>query len=128
MTCATHRLDEYDLEQQHERQRREDIAREQEPAWAHYPRRNRFIGRNRPGPERRHFARAMFRPIRTADPVADEERMSYIRSDEDPAGHIDHGADAAIHEGRDTARRGVGAAHAQSDGRGRDGAVPGVAA
>jgi hypothetical protein len=45
--------DEYDLEQQHEIERRLEIRREQEPEWMHRPRRNRFRGRNRPGLERR---------------------------------------------------------------------------
>jgi hypothetical protein len=120
--------DDYDLEQQHELARRLEIAREQEPWWMHRRPRNRFVGRNRPGPERRYFSRLMFKPILVEPTAAPLERMSYIRRDEDPAGHIDHGANAASDEERDTARRHVGTAHAQSNGGGRDGAVPGVAA
>jgi hypothetical protein len=119
--------DDYE-QQQYERERRREIEAEQEPAWIHYRPRNRFLGRNRPGPERRYFSRLMFKPILADSADATSERMSYIRGDEDPAGHIDHGAHAASDEGRDTARRDRGAAHAQPDGGGRDGAVPGVAA
>jgi hypothetical protein len=55
--------DEDELEQQHERERRLEIAREQEPIWVHYRSRNRFLGPNRPGPERRYFSRIAFRPV-----------------------------------------------------------------
>jgi hypothetical protein len=54
--------DEYDLERQHEIERRLDMAREQEPEGMHQPHRNRFLARNRPGPERRYFSRLMWRP------------------------------------------------------------------
>lgn len=128
MTRSPYRPDEYDLEQQHELNRRMEIAAEQEPAWAHYGSRNRFVRRNRPGPEPRYFSGLMFRPIPPAEAVANEDRMSYIRSDEDPAGHVDHRANAAANEGRDSTRRERGAPNPQPDGGGRDGAVPGVAA
>ncbi len=121
-------IDEYELERQHEFNRRLEIEAEQEPWWMHHRPRNRYLGRNRPGSERRYFSRLMFKPILATSTAAQPDRMSYIRRDEDPAGHIDHGANAASDEGRDTTRRDVGAAHAQSDGGGRDGAVPGVAA
>jgi hypothetical protein len=55
--------DEYELERQHELNRRLEIAAEQEPAWMHYRPRNRFLGPNRPGPRRRYFSRQMLRPV-----------------------------------------------------------------
>jgi hypothetical protein len=55
--------DEYELERQHELNRRLEIAAEQEPACLHYRPRNRFLGPNRPGPRHRYFSRLTFRPV-----------------------------------------------------------------
>lgn len=57
-------LDEYDLERQHEIERRLEIGREQEPAWMHRPRRDRFLGSSRPQRQRRYFSALMFQPVR----------------------------------------------------------------
>jgi hypothetical protein len=69
--------DVYELERQHEIERRPEIGRQQEPKWMHRPRRARFAGRNRPGPERRYFSRSMFRPITsTSNVFAAEEKAA----------------------------------------------------
>lgn len=60
-------LDDNYLQEQHELNRRLEIEAEQEPWWMYRKPRNRYLGPNRPGPERRYFSRLMFRPIRTED-------------------------------------------------------------
>ena len=56
--------DEYDLERQHEIERRLEIGREQEPDSMHRPGRNRFLGSNRPRRQRRYFSALILQPVR----------------------------------------------------------------
>ena len=75
MSRNRYQPDDYDLEQQHEFNRRLEIAAEQEPAWVHYRPRNSILGRNRPSRRRRYFSGLMFRPVARAvdgDDVHDE--------------------------------------------------------
>jgi hypothetical protein len=62
MSRNRYQPDDHDLKQ-HEFNRRLEIAAEQEPAWAHYRPRNRFLGANRPGRRHRYFSGLMFRPV-----------------------------------------------------------------
>jgi len=69
MSRSRHTPDDYDLERQHELNRRLEIAAEQEPVWAHYRPRH-------PKPRRpRYFSGVMFRPISPSEAVATPTAM-----------------------------------------------------
>ncbi len=122
--------DQY-VQEQFEINRRLEIEAEQEPAWMHRKRRNRYLGRNGPGPERRYFSRLMFRPlppISPPDDVAEADAMSYIPMHANAQGRVDDDSHPDAAEGSVAEGRGRGAAQLQSDGGAGAGAVPGVAA